>query len=477
MYDVVVVGAGITGTFIARELSKYDLKIAILEKGNDISEGTTKANSAIIHAGYDAKPNTNKAKYNIEGNKIFNKACEELSVHLKRIGSLVIAFNDEEIKTLEYLLKNGTDGGIEGLEIWDGKKVHSEEPNLNKNIKAALFAPTCGIVSPFELAIALTENAVVNGTDLLLNSEVVSIKKVNDYFEIKCANEKIIETKYVINAAGVYADKISEMIGAEKFKIIPRRGEYYLLDKTVGDMFKYVIFQCPTEAGKGVLVSPTVHGNLIIGPNAENIDDKEDVATTSEAMTYIFEASRKTSDKIPFSKTITTFSGLRPKSDRGDFIIENSKKVNGFINVAGIESPGLASSPAIANRVVEIVKEVAGPLKEKKDFNPYRKQTRFMELSNEEKAKLIKKDPSFGRIICRCENITEGEILESIRRPVGATTMDGIKKRVRPGSGRCQGGFCGPIIMKILAKELKVDMKNIKKSSLESEILTGHTKE
>lgn len=476
MYDIAVIGAGVIGTFIARELSRYKLNIVLIEKDNDVSNGTTKANSGIIHAGYDAIPGTMKAKLNALGNPMFDKICEELDVPLKRIGSLVIASSKEEMKTIRELYQRGLANGIPDIEIIDKNKVKELEPNINDNVVGALHSKTCKIVGPFELAIALAENAVENGTELLLNSMVTTIEKIDEGYRIHI-NDKSLDTKYIINCAGVYADEINNMVASQSFKIIPRRGQYFILDKSAGKLINSVIFQCPTKFGKGVLVTQTVHGNLLVGPDAEDIDDKEDNQTTAQRLELLKNESRKTSEMIPFNKVITSFSGLRASGNTGDFIIEESKEAKNFINVAAIESPGLSASPAIAEYVIQIIKKLSGGLEKKEDFNPRRRKViRFMELSDNEKVQLIKKDSRYGRIVCRCENITEGEIIDAIHRKCGAFTVDGVKRRCRPGMGRCQGGFCGPRVVEILARELKKKPEDIVKESKKSYILTEKTK-
>lgn len=477
MYDVAIIGAGITGTFIARELSRYELDIVILEKDNDISSGATKANTGIVHAGYDAKPNTKMAYFNVKGNPMFDKVCEELDVPFKRNGSLVVGFNEEDMETIEELYERGVKNGVPKLEIIDREKIKELEPNIGKDVVGALYAPTAGIISPWELAIALAENAMDNGAELYLNNEVKDIESTDSGYRIK-TNEREIEAKYVINCAGVYADEISQMVGDSSFKITPRSGQYYLLDKAAGEMINTVIFQCPRKFGKGVVVSPTAHGNIIVGPDNEVVPNKEATETTGYRLRMVRETAQKSVEGIPFNKNITNFTGVRAEPDTGDFIIEESKVAKGFINVGGIKSPGLTSSPAIAEYVTGMVKDIAGGLEDKEDFNPKRKKViRFAELSNEEKAELIKKDPSYGRIICRCETVTEGEIIDCINRNAGATTVDGVKRRTRAGFGRCQGGFCMPRVMEILARELNKDVTDIVKDGTDSYILTGETKE
>lgn len=477
MYDIAIIGAGIIGTFIARELSRYNLDIVILEKDNDISSGATKANTGIVHAGYDAKPDTKMAYFNVKGNPMFDKVCEELDVTFKRKGSLVLGFNEEDMETIEELYERGKKNKVPNLEIIDRERIEELEPNIRKDVVRALYAPTAGIISPWELAIGLAENAMDNGAELMLNTEVKAIESMDNGYKIK-TNEKEIEAKYIINCAGVYADEISRMVGDNSFKITPRSGQYYLLDKDAGGIMNTVVFQCPRKFGKGVVISPTAHGNIIVGPDNEISPNKDATETTGYRLEMIKQTAQKSIDGIPFNKNITNFTGIRAEPDTGDFIIEESKVAKGFINVGGIKSPGLTSSPAIAEYVVEIVKNISAGLEEKKDFNPRRRKViRFAELSNEEKAELIKKDPSYGKIICRCETVTEGEIIDCINRNAGATTVDGVKRRTKAGFGRCQGGFCMPRVMEILARELNKDMTDIVKDKTGSYILTGETKE
>lgn len=477
MYDVAIIGAGIVGTFIARELSRYDLNIVLIERENDISNGCTKANTGIVHAGYDAKPGTNMAKFNVKGNPMFDKVCEELDVPFKRIGSLVLGFDEEDERTIDELYERGQKNGVPQLKILNKEEIEKLEPNIGKEVTKALYAPTAGIIGPWELAIALAENAVDNGVELLLNNEVLNISKLEEGYLVE-TTEKKLYAKYIINCAGVYADKINSMVSDEKFDIIPKNGQYFVLDKSVGDMVNTVIFQCPKSYGKGVVVTPTVHGNLMIGPDNQIAESKESKETSRDRLNEIKKVARKSIEGIPFGKNITNFTGIRNEPSTGDFIIGEAIDAKGFINVAGIKSPGLTSSPAIAEYVVELLKEISGGLKENKDFNPRRKKViRFNELSDEEKNELIKKDPRYGRIICRCESITEGEIVDCIHRNAGATTVDGVKKRTRPGTGRCQGGFCSPRVMEILARELNKDMTEIVKDGVDSYILIGQTKE
>lgn len=474
MKDVVVIGAGISGASVARELARYKLDVVVLERENDVSNGSTKANSAIVHAGYDAKEGSLMAKYNALGNAMFEKMCDELSVPFKKCGSLVLAFSEEEKEHLNLLMERGKRNNIPEISLINKEEIKKLEPHVNEEAIEALYAKTAGIVGPWELTIAMLENAVVNGVKLEVNQEVTDIEKIDGGYRV-ITNKGYFDTKIIINAAGVYADRIHNMIAEPTYKIKARRGQYFVMDKTQGELVNRTIFQCPTELGKGSLVTPTVHGNLLLGPDAQDMDDKEDLATTSEELDYVREHVVKSVEGLQFRETIRNFAGLRAESDRGDFIIEEAKDAPGFIDVGGIKSPGLTSAPAIGVDVAKMAAEKLGAVKNE-EFNPIRKQIIFMELNSEEKGDIIKKDPNYGRVICRCENITEGEIVDSIHRKVGATTVDGVKKRCRPGMGRCQGGFCGPRVQEILARELDRSLEEIVLDREDSYILTGATK-
>lgn len=474
MKDVVVIGAGISGASVARELARYKLDVVVLERENDVSNGSTKANSAIVHAGYDAKEGSLMAKYNALGNAMFEKMCAELSVPFKKCGSLVLAFSEDEKEHLNLLMERGKINNIPEMSLINKEEIKKLEPHVSDEAIEALYAKTAGIVGPWELTIAMLENAVVNGVELEVNQEVTDIEKIDGGYRV-ITNKGHFDTKMIINAAGVYADRIHNMIAEPTYKIKARRGQYFVMDKTQGELVNRTIFQCPTELGKGSLVTPTVHGNLLLGPDAQDMDDKEDLATTTEELDYVREHVVKSVEGLQFRETIRNFAGLRAESDRGDFIVEEAKDAPGFIDVGGIKSPGLTSAPAIGVDVAKMVSEKLGAL-ENEEFNPIRKQIIFMELNSEEKGEIIKKDPNYGRVICRCENITEGEIVDSIHRKVGATTVDGVKKRCRPGMGRCQGGFCGPRVQEILARELNKTLEEIVLDREDSYILTGATK-
>ena len=471
MYDVAIIGAGITGAMIARELSKYEIKTVVLEKECDVSMGATKANSAIVHAGFDAENGSLKALLNVKGSEMFEQVCKDLGVEYSKNGSLVVGFHEKDREHLEKLLDRGNKNGVKDLRIIEQDEVRAIEPNVSDDVTCALYAPTGAITSPYELCIAAMGNAMDNGVDLKTNFEVTDIKTAEEGFEIFSGEEKII-AKHIINAAGVFADKIAKMVGDDSFTIIPRRGEYILLDRECGDHLKQTIFKTPNEMGKGILASPTASGNLILGPTSENIEDKEDKNTTPKGLDDVKSGVFQSVKGINLGKSITSFTGLRAVGSTGDFIINTP--VKGYINVAGIESPGLSSAPAIAEYVADMLsKEVT--LQPKKDWNGTRRsRTWFKELSLEEKNEVIKENPAYGRIICRCETVTEGEILEAMAKNPKPVDLDGVKRRTRAQMGRCQGGFCSPYIMKLLAEN--GDLATVNKTG-KGYLVTGKTKE
>lgn len=470
MYDAVIIGAGVVGGMVARSLSAYELKICILERENDVAMGATRANSAIVHAGFDAKEGSLKAKFNVEGSKMMEQVAKELGVKYKRNGSLVIGFNDEDLEEIKRLYERGIKNGVEDLEIIDGNRLRELESEISENAVAALYAPTGAIICPYELTVAAIGNAMDNGAELKCGFEVTNIRKTDDGFEI-FSGEESVKAKYVINAAGVYSDKIAKMVGDDSFEINPVKGEYILLDKEAGGILKSTVFRTPTKLGKGILVSPTVDGNLILGPTAVPGEDKEDKKTTAQGFAGILKEAGENVKNLPRNKAITSFCGIRAKGNTGDFVI--GSPVAGFINVAAIESPGLTSAPAIG----EYVKNMISGLTPKKDYNPIRKPAHyFKNASDEEKNKIIKENPAYGRIICRCEEVTEGEILEAIRTNPKPTDMDGVKRRTRAQMGRCQGGFCTPYIMKLLSSELGIPMERVTKSGGDSYLTEGVTK-
>lgn len=463
MKDVIIIGAGVSGCAVARELSRYQLDICVVEKESDICEGTSKANSGIVHGGFDAETGSLKAKLNVLGNQMMEEMSRKLDFEFRRNGSMVVCWSEKEKTVLEELLERGIKNGVPGMEILDRRQALELEPNLADEVYAVLYVPTGGIVCPFGMNIAYAENAALNGVEFRLGTQVQSIEKMKGGYRVQ-TDQGTLETKYLINAAGVYADVFHNMVSEKKIHIIPRRGDYCLLDKTAGGLVSHTIFQLPSEKGKGILVTPTIHGNLMLGPTAIDIEDKEATATTAQGLNEVMEKCVKSVKNIPMRQVITSFAGLRAHEDNGDFIIEEVEDARGFIDVAGIESPGLSSAPAIGLYVRDILAGMT-ELKEKDNFVETRKGiVRFKELSKEEQNHLIKENPSYGQIVCRCEEITEGEILDAIHRPLGATTLDGIKRRTRAGMGRCQAGFCTPKTMEILSKELQMELKDIRKT-------------
>ncbi|MDN5314004.1 MAG: glycerol-3-phosphate dehydrogenase [Clostridiales bacterium] len=472
-YDVCVIGAGIIGAAVARELSRFNLKTVVVEKQSDVSEGTTKANSAIVHSGYDAEPGSAKAKYNVAGSRVFEDWCRELTVPYRRNGSLVLAFSEDGLPELEKLIERGRANGVEGLSILNQSDLRAREPRVGTDAVYALLAETGAICSPYDLTIRLIEHAIVNGVELKLNFEVNSISKTDDRFLVSSAQE-VIECRVVINAAGVYADRINDMISQDHFCITPRRGEYWMIDKALSPVFNSTIFQLPTAMGKGVLVTPTVENTIILGPTAEDIDDKEDVRTTAVKLEQILEIASRSWPDIPRNRFITAFAGLRAHCDRGDFIVGKSSDVSGYYLAAGIESPGLTAAPAIAAELTCQVVEELGVSVTDSFLPPPPAIESFRESGNQRRRELIAADPAYGRIICRCEQVSEAEIRQAINRPNGAKTVDAIKRRTRAGMGRCQSGFCLPLVLKILAEELRLDPADITKAGEGSEIISGH---
>ena len=472
-YDVVIIGAGVTGCAVAMQLSRYDLKTCVIEKDEDVCSGTSKANSGMVHAGHDAIPGTLKAKLNVRGAAMIRELSSALDFPFRENGSMVVAFGDDEDskKGLEELLERGNKNGVKDLKIITGEEARALEPNLSEEVKLALLVPHGGIVCPFLMTVAFAENAASNGAEFRFLTEVTGISKASDGYLLSTTAGDIT-ARAVINCAGVYADKFHNMVcPGDPIHITPRRGEYVLLDHDAGDIVSHTIFQLPTAKGKGVLVTPTVHGNIMVGPNAEDLDDREDTATTLEGTDYIKSTGRLSVPSIPYGKTITSFSGLRATEDGKDFVIKES--ADGFFDAAGIDSPGLTSAPAIGEMLAEMVSSKYGA-----NLNQNIKSTRKgfvkpLDLDPEERAKLINENPEYGRIVCRCENVTEGEIRDAIRRTPGARSLDGIKRRVRQGMGRCQAGFCTPRAMSILAEELGVSEDEICKNRPGSEILAG----
>lgn len=471
MFDVTIIGSGVTGAAVARELSKYNLKTCVVEKAIDVASGTSKANSGIVHAGEDPIPGTLKAKMNVRGNEMFDKLQEEIDFPFKRNESFVLCFDEKDIGKLEELRQRGLKNGLpDTMEILNREEALKLEPNLSEYVVAALRLPTGGIVSPYEFNIALAESAAMNGVEFKLEREIIDIEKKQDGYILK-TNKGDIETKVVVNAAGVFGDKINNMVSEKKYHITARKGEYLLFDKTVGDMVQRTIFQLPTKMGKGVLVTPTADGNLLLGPTSVDVEEKDDFETTREGLDTVAKKAKLSIKEIPMRQVITSFAGLRAHEENSDFIIGEAEDAENFINAIGIESPGLTSAPAIGEYIREMIVEKLKP-EENKDFNPIRKDIpKFREMTNEERKEMIKENSAYGKIVCRCEVVTEGEIRDAIRRPLGAKTVDGIKGRTRAGMGRCQSGFCSNRIVEILAEELGIKRNEVTKFGGNSKIL------
>lgn len=468
MRDIIVIGAGVVGCSIARELSKYNLDVLVVEKNSDVSEGISKGNSGIVHAGYNEKIGTLKAKLNIEGNKIFDDLSRDLQFPFKRNGAFILAFSDEEMKTLESLKENGEKLGVEGLEILTREEALNIEPNLNKEIVGVLNVKTSGIVSPYEMTIALAENAAENGVEFKLNSKVTNIEKISEGYKVTLNNKELVSGKIIINASGLEGAFLNNLVSMSKREINPVKGEYCLFDKVAGAMINKTLFQVPSKLSKGVLVTPTAEGNLLVGPNA--VEGKT-LETSREGIDEILDKSKKSLEELPVARILNTFSGIRPKTKGGDFIIEEVEDAKNFINVIGIDSPGLTAAPAIGVYVVNMIKERLD-LVEKKNFKKTREKiVRFAELSLEEKNRLIKEKPAYGHMVCKCEFVTEGEIVEAIHRPIKALTVDAIKRRTRASMGGCQGIGCTLPISKILSRELVIDISDINKNSEGSPVI------
>ena len=474
MFEFAVIGAGVVGGMVARELTKYTSSVCILEKGSDVALGATRANSAIVHAGYDAAVGSLKARMNVRGSKIMAGVCRDLGVKYKNNGSLVVGFNDEDEQTLISLCERGKINGVDGVRVIYRDEILALEPNIGDEVTVALHAPTGAIVCPYELCMASVGNAMDNGATLRTSFEVKKIEKTEDGYKLS-SDDDFILAKWVINCAGVYSDEVSAMAGDASFTVRPRRGEYMLLDREVGDHISHTVFRCPSKMGKGVLVTPTVDGNLLVGPTAEDIDDKEDTKTTAEGLAKVRALASAQVARIDFSKVITSFTGLRATGSTGDFIINMPHPH--FLNVAGIESPGLSSAPAIAEYVLSLLFDAGYEAEARADFNGTRRPMHFFSsLSVEEKNALIKERPEYAHVICRCETITEGEILDAIRTNPRPTDVDGIKRRTRASMGRCQGGFCTPYIIDLLAQEMGVDYTAVTKFGGNSYINFGKTK-
>ena len=476
MYDAVIIGGGAVGCAVARYLSRYRLSICLVERGEDVCVGTSKANSAICHAGFDAPVGSAKARFNVEGSRMMEGLSQELDFPYRRCGSLVLCFDEAELPHLRELLERGVQNGVEGLEILDRAALRALEPAVSDKAVAALWAPTGAVLCPFGMTIALAENAAANGCAFRFDTEVARIERRDGFFRLHTGGD-CIDTRVVISAAGVYGDALHNQLCADKLTIVPRRGEYCLLDRTCGQLVQHTIFQLPSAMGKGVLVTPTVHGNLLVGPTAVDQPDKDRTATTAEGLRSVAETAAKSVENLPMRDVITSFAGLRAhlSGPEDDFIVGES--TDGFFEAVGIESPGLSSAPAIGRYLAELAAAKLHAV-EKKDFIAQRRDMPHpREMDFASRQDIIARDPAYGQVICRCEGVTEGEIRDAIRRVPGARSLDGVKRRVRAGMGRCQGGFCGPKVMELLSRELHVPITALTKGGGESRLLAGRTKE
>lgn len=476
MYDAVIIGGGAVGCAVARYLSRYRLSICLVERGEDVCVGTSKANSAICHAGFDAPVGSAKARFNVEGSRMMEGLSQELDFPYRRCGSLVLCFDEAELPHLRELLERGVQNGVEGLEILDRAALRALEPAVSDKAVAALWAPTGAVLCPFGMTIALAENAAANGCAFRFNTEVARIERRDGFFRLHTGGD-CIDTRVVISAAGVYGDALHNQLCADKLTIVPRRGEYCLLDRTCGQLVQHTIFQLPSAMGKGVLVTPTVHGNLLVGPTAVDQPDKDRTATTAEGLRSVAETAAKSVENLPMRDVITSFAGLRAhlSGPEDDFIVGES--TDGFFEAVGIESPGLSSAPAIGRYLAELAAAKLHAA-EKEDFIAQRRDMPHpREMDFASRQDLIARDPAYGQVICRCEGVTEGEIRDAICRVPGARSLDGVKRRVRAGMGRCQGGFCGPKVMELLSRELHVPITALTKGGGESRLLAGRTKE
>lgn len=473
MYDVVVLGAGVSGSALAYRLSRYDLKVLVLEKENDVSLGCSRANTAIIHGGYDPAPDTLMGRFNVEGARMCMELCDILSVEFRKTGSMIVAFDDEDRETLQTLYKRGLANSCPNMKFLDREEIKRREPHLSDEIVEALWIPESGVINPWEFTLAMMQVAVREGVELKLNEEVVGIQYEGEYYRLR-TNEHEFEARYVINACGVHSDEIHNMVAEPAFCIEATRGEYFLLDRAAGEIVKTVIFQCPGKLGKGVLVSPTVHENILVGPNAEVIADKEDTSVTRSALDMIARQARRSVPELDVWKSIRNYAGIRPNSSYGDFFIQMAAPR--FLDLAAIKSPGLTCAPRIALYAEELLAQAGLVTEEKKQWDGSRRIIRFKEIPEEERAAWVKEHPLYGRVICRCETITEGEIVNAIHMPIPPASLDGVKRRTGTGMGRCQGGFCGPKIMEILARETGLKEEEITQDKAGSFILVGDTK-
>jgi glycerol-3-phosphate dehydrogenase len=474
MEDLVIIGGGVCGCSLLYALSRYRVRAVLLEKENDVGTGASKANSGIIHAGYDPEPNTLMAKYNVSGNRLMYELCAALDVPCKKTGSVVVGFDNTDRRTIQKLYERGIANNVSGLKIIGQDELRRLNPRLSKKAVCALYAETAGVVSPWEFALAQAEAAVGGGAEVRLDTGVQAIRKEAGHFVVE-TNRGNIDTRFVVNAAGVYADIISQMIEPKHFTIHQKRGQYFLMDHDASSLANTVIFQCPNENGKGVLVAPTAHGNLIVGPDNETVKNN-DRSNTAAGLAFVREMARKSIPDINFSQSIRTFSGVRANSDMKDFLVAESKEAPGFFNIAGIKSPGLTASPAIALDMVRMLGEAGLSLEANPGFVAARRVKRFKRMNTAERQQAIAENPRYAAIVCRCETVTEGEIVDALKRPLPPRSLDAVKRRCNSGMGRCQGGFCGPRVLELISRERGIPVEEIPQDRGGMYIITGVTK-
>lgn len=473
MVDVAIIGCGVVGAAAAMQLARRQCSVLVLEAENDVAMGTTKANSAILHAGYDPEPGTLMAKLNLRGSQLAAELCEQLDVPRRQCGSMVLAFSQEEMEHLHVLLERGRKNGVPGMYIVSGEEARQMEPALSPEVQGALVAPSAAVVSPWELALAMAENAVQNGAQLLLETPVTGLSPIDGGWQIDTPRGSYT-ARFVLNAAGVNADQIHNLAAAPTFTTCPNRGEYYLLDKSEGDTVGHVIFQCPTKAGKGVLVAPTVHGNLIVGPNAEELESSS-TSNTADGLAFVAAAARKSVPGLQLGASIRNFAGVRANTNREDFVIEWAAP--GLLDLGGMKSPGLTAAAAVGEYALQLLEQAGLSAPEKQAVVGTRRRVRFAHLPDAEKRELVQKEPLYGRIVCRCETVTEGEIVAACHSPIPPRSIDGIKRRVGAGMGRCQGGFCGPRVMEILCRECGLSPLEVPQDQAGSYLLAAQTKQ
>lgn len=476
LYDVMVIGAGVVGALAARELSRYDLRVCLLERDEDVAMGTTRANSAIVHGGFDPLPGTQKARLNVRGTAMMPALAAQLQVPYRNNGSLVLAFSPEDKDALARLYQRGLANGVPGLSLLSGEEVRALEPQVSEKAAGALRCTSSGIIGPYELAIAAVGNAMDNGVELRTDFRVERIEKTDGGFCLYAGGQQV-QARYVLNCAGLYADEIAGMLGERTAPIVPRRGEYLLLDKSAGNLVSHTLFQVPTPAGKGVLITPTVDGNLLVGPTSHEVDGRENRDVTGEGLEEIRRAASRAVEALPQRQVIRSFAGVRASLAGGDFVVRASAEWPQFWHALGIDSPGLSAAPAIAEELVRGLAQAGLPLRGKSDFQPERQSCRaFHSLDTAAKNRLIAQDARYGRVVCRCETVTEGEIVAAIHQNPPARTLDAVKRRTRTGMGRCQGGFCTPYLTEILAREWGIPEEAVMQFGSRAPVLAGRTK-